>query len=96
MALFGADIHTMDDLYLHTLQDIYYAEKQIEKELPKMAKKAEDEAAMDEVGALGRLAPQDRIADRDGRGGLLAERVLRAARRVRRGRGHVLVLLDEL
>ncbi len=40
MALFGADIHTMDDLYLHTLQDIYYAEKQIEKALPKMIEKA--------------------------------------------------------
>lgn len=40
MALFGADIHTMDDLYLHTLQDIYYAEKQIEKALPKMIDKA--------------------------------------------------------
>jgi ferritin-like metal-binding protein YciE len=40
MALSGKDIHTMDDLFLHTLQDIYYAEKQIEKALPKMIDKA--------------------------------------------------------
>src|SRR5215212_10334564 len=31
---------TLDDLFLHTLKDIYYAEKQILKALPKMAKKA--------------------------------------------------------
>jgi ferritin-like metal-binding protein YciE len=30
----------MDDLFLHTLQDIYYAEKQILKALPDMIKKA--------------------------------------------------------
>ena len=29
---------TLDDLFLHTLKDIYYAEKQILKALPKMAK----------------------------------------------------------
>ena len=32
----------MDDLFLHTLQDIYYAEHQIEKALPDMVKKASD------------------------------------------------------
>ena len=32
---------TLDDLFLHTLKDIYYAEKQILKALPKMAKNAE-------------------------------------------------------
>ena len=32
---------TLDDLFLHTLKDIYYAEKQILKALPKMAKGAE-------------------------------------------------------
>ena len=42
MALFSKDIETMDDLYLHTLQDIYYAEKQIEKALPTMAQKAQN------------------------------------------------------
>lgn len=32
---------TMEDLFLHLLKDIYYAEKQILRALPKMAKKAE-------------------------------------------------------
>jgi ferritin-like metal-binding protein YciE len=32
----------MDDLFLHTLQDIYYAEKQIVKALPDMVEKATD------------------------------------------------------
>jgi ferritin-like metal-binding protein YciE len=36
----SSDIRTMDDLFVHTLQDIYYAEKQIEKALPKMIEKA--------------------------------------------------------
>jgi ferritin-like metal-binding protein YciE len=36
-------VKTMDDLFLHTLKDIYYAEKQIVKALPKMAKKASSE-----------------------------------------------------
>ena len=40
MGLFTKDIHSMDDLFVHTLQDIYYAEKQIEKALPKMIEKA--------------------------------------------------------
>ncbi|MDF1710454.1 MAG: ferritin-like domain-containing protein [Paracoccaceae bacterium] len=40
MALFSKDIQTMQDLYLHTLKDIYYAEQQIEKALPKMIDKA--------------------------------------------------------
>jgi ferritin-like metal-binding protein YciE len=42
MGWFSADISTMDDLFLHTLQDIYYAEHQIEKALPDMIKKASD------------------------------------------------------
>ena len=36
MGLFTSDIKTLDDLFVHTLQDIYYAEKQITKALPKM------------------------------------------------------------
>jgi ferritin-like metal-binding protein YciE len=40
MGLFSKDIKTMDDLYLHVLQDIYYAENQIKKALPDMAAKA--------------------------------------------------------
>jgi ferritin-like metal-binding protein YciE len=34
---------TLDDLFLDTLKDIYYAEKQILKTLPKMAKAAQSE-----------------------------------------------------
>lgn len=40
MGLFTKDIKTLDDLFLHQLQDIYYAEKQLVKALPKMAEKA--------------------------------------------------------
>jgi len=42
MGLFTKDIKTMDDLFIHQLQDIYYAEKQLLKALPKMADKATD------------------------------------------------------
>ena len=40
MGLFTKDIKTMNDLFVHQLQDIYYAEKQLVKALPKMADKA--------------------------------------------------------
>ena len=42
MGLFTRDIKTMNDLFLHQLQDIYYAEQQLVKALPKMADKATD------------------------------------------------------
>jgi ferritin-like metal-binding protein YciE len=42
MGLFSKDIETMDDLFVHTLRDIYYAEKQILKALPEMVEKATD------------------------------------------------------
>ncbi len=42
MGIFTKDIKTMNDLFLHQLQDIYYAEKQLVKALPKMAEKASD------------------------------------------------------
>ena len=42
MGLFSKDIQTMNDLFLHTLRDIYYAEKQIVKALPSMVEKATD------------------------------------------------------
>jgi ferritin-like metal-binding protein YciE len=42
MGLFSKDIETMQDLFLHQLQDIYYAENQITKALPKMIEKATD------------------------------------------------------
>jgi ferritin-like metal-binding protein YciE len=43
MGLFSKDIKTMDDLFVHTLRDIYYAEQQILQALPKMIDKAGDE-----------------------------------------------------
>src|ERR1700721_616418 len=42
MGIFTRDIKTMNDLFVHQLQDIYYAEKQLVKALPKMADKATD------------------------------------------------------
>jgi len=42
MGLFTKDIKTMDDLFLHTLQDIYYAENKIVKSLPSMIDTATD------------------------------------------------------
>ena len=42
MGLFTKDIKTMNDLFVHQLQDIYYAEQQLTKALPKMASKATD------------------------------------------------------
>jgi ferritin-like metal-binding protein YciE len=40
MGLFTKDIKTMEDLFTHVLQDIYYAEQQIVKSLPDMIEKA--------------------------------------------------------
>ena len=40
MGLLSKDIGSMEDLFVHQLRDIYYAEKQIEKALPKMIEKA--------------------------------------------------------
>jgi ferritin-like metal-binding protein YciE len=42
MGLFTQDIKTMNDLFVHQLQDIYYAENQLVKALPKLAQKASD------------------------------------------------------
>ena len=42
MGLFSKDIETLQDLYVHQLEDIYYAEQQITKALPKMIEKATD------------------------------------------------------
>jgi ferritin-like metal-binding protein YciE len=42
MGIFSKDIKTMDDLFVHTLRDIYYAENQIPKALPEMIDKATD------------------------------------------------------
>jgi ferritin-like metal-binding protein YciE len=42
MGIFTRDINSMDDLFVHTLRDVYYAEKQILKALPQMIEKATD------------------------------------------------------
>ncbi len=42
MGLFSSDIKSFDDLFLHTLQDMYYAENEITKALPDMIEKAND------------------------------------------------------
>ncbi|MGB8396448.1 MAG: ferritin-like domain-containing protein, partial [Pseudolabrys sp.] len=39
---FSKDIKTLDDLFVHQLRDIYYAEKQIVQALPDMIEKAKD------------------------------------------------------
>ncbi|MGY4154240.1 MULTISPECIES: YciE/YciF ferroxidase family protein [Bradyrhizobium] len=44
MGLFTKDIKTLNDLFVHTLRDIYYAEQQIMKNLPDMIEKASDRA----------------------------------------------------
>jgi ferritin-like metal-binding protein YciE len=40
MGLFSAEIKTLNDLFVHQLKDIYYAEQQIVKALPDMIEKA--------------------------------------------------------
>jgi len=42
MGFFTKDIKTLNDLFVHTLRDIYYAEQQIAKNLPDMVSKATD------------------------------------------------------
>jgi ferritin-like metal-binding protein YciE len=63
MGIFTKDIKTMDDMLLHGLQDIYYAEQQITKALPKMIDQASNRdlaqglrAHLEETGKqIGRL-----------------------------------------
>jgi ferritin-like metal-binding protein YciE len=42
MGFFSRDIKKLDDLFVHTLRDVYYAENQIVKSLPDMIEKASD------------------------------------------------------
>lgn len=42
MGLLTKPIKNLDDLFVHTLQDIYYAERKITKALPKIAEKFSD------------------------------------------------------
>ena len=44
MGFFSKDIQTFNDLFVHTLRDIYYAENQILKALPHMIDKATDQS----------------------------------------------------
>jgi ferritin-like metal-binding protein YciE len=44
MGFFTKDIKTLNDLFVHTLRDIYYAEQQIAKNLPDMVEKATDKS----------------------------------------------------
>ena len=53
MGLFTADIKTMDDLFVHQLKDIYYAEKRIVGALPKMIEKATSSESRSSI----RIAP---------------------------------------
>jgi ferritin-like metal-binding protein YciE len=42
-------LKTMEDLFIHGLKDIYYAEKKLVQQLPKMAKKAESAELADAI-----------------------------------------------
>jgi ferritin-like metal-binding protein YciE len=42
MGLFSKSINSLDDLFVHTLQDMYYAEQQIAKNLPTMIDESSD------------------------------------------------------
>jgi ferritin-like metal-binding protein YciE len=76
MGLFSKDIKTMDDLFLHTLQDIYYAENQIVKAIPKLIDKATNrelaarlrEHLRETEGQVGRLEQVFKKLDRTPKG----------------------------
>ena len=51
MGILSRDIETLDDLFVHTLQDIYYAEKKIVKALPDMVEKATDAELKDDFAS---------------------------------------------
>jgi ferritin-like metal-binding protein YciE len=71
-----AEEKTLDDLFLDTLKDIYYAEKQIVKALPKMAKAAQSDELragfekhlMETEGHVERLEQVFGIIDKPARG----------------------------
>jgi ferritin-like metal-binding protein YciE len=47
MGLLTKPIKNLDDLFVHTLQDVYYAEQRITKALPKMIQKVSDPQLQD-------------------------------------------------
>jgi ferritin-like metal-binding protein YciE len=71
-----AEEKTLDDLFLDTLKDIYYAEKQIVKTLPKMAKAAQspdlkagfEKHLMESEGHVERLEQVFELLDKPARG----------------------------
>ena len=76
MAQFSQEIQSMEDLYMHTLQDIYYAEQQIVKALPKMIEKASagplrdgfEEHLEETRGHVERLEEVFRLMDKEPKG----------------------------
>jgi len=47
MGFFSRDIKTLNDLFIHTLRDIYYAERKIETALLNMSERASDASLKD-------------------------------------------------
>ena len=76
MGFFTKDIKTMNDLFMHGLQDLYYAENQIVKSLPDMIEKATNpqlragfEKHLKETqGHVARLEQVFRLLDADAKG----------------------------
>jgi ferritin-like metal-binding protein YciE len=76
MGLFSKDIKSLEDLFLHGLEDIYYAENQIVKSLPKMIENAHDGALKrglqqhlrETENQVKRLEQVFRLNDRDPKG----------------------------
>src|SRR3954465_488967 len=76
MGFFSKDIKTMNDLFMHGLQDLYYAENQIAKSLPDMIEKATNpqlragfEKHLSETkGQIERVEQMFRLLDADAKG----------------------------
>src|SRR5258707_11752685 len=62
MGIFTKDIESMEDLLIHGLQDIYYAEQQIIKSLPKMIEKATNHDLV--AGLKGHLEETNKQVER--------------------------------
>ena len=62
MGMFTKDIISMEDLLMHGLQDIYYAEQQIIKSLPKMIEKATNRDLV--AGLKGHLEETNKQVER--------------------------------
>src|SRR5260370_36982996 len=62
MGIFTKDIKSMEDLLIHGLQDIYYAEQQIIKSLPKMIEKATNRDLV--AGLKGHLEETNKQSER--------------------------------